>query len=53
VVFSFSDELGSPLHVIKEVIKSLQETEKVKNFYINTNNSKCFLECINSFKDEM
>jgi hypothetical protein len=48
-----SEELGSPLPIIHEAIQCLQETQKVKEFYINTISPKCFLECVGAFREEM
>ena len=53
VVFSFCDELGDPRDAIQEVIIGLQETKKIKSFYINTISQGCFLKCVNAFMDEM
>lgn len=48
-----SEELGSPLPIIHETILCLQETQKVKEFYINTISQNCFIDCLQAFKDEM
>jgi hypothetical protein len=53
IVFCLTEELGSPLPLIHQAIKCLEENDKVKEFYINTVSSKCFLDCVGSFRDEM
>ena len=53
IIFPICSALGSPAAVIQPLLNNLENCAKIKEVYVTTNSSECFVKAMNEFTQQM